>query len=96
VQLNVAVTDNKVTVTCPTISSALGTTYMAAGATIQCLSAPYTITGADESAQQVTNTATATVGQCCCDAAGAKSMLGQSECTKGGKGKCVKMAACKK
>lgn len=33
---------------------------------------------------------------CCCDADGKKSIAGQSECTKGGKGKCIKMTECKK
>jgi hypothetical protein len=32
---------------------------------------------------------------CCCDKDGKKQMLGQSECTKGGAGKCVKKDQCK-
>ena len=33
--------------------------------------------------------------QCCCESGGKKALKGQSECTKGGAGKCLKMAECK-
>jgi len=57
----VAVADNKVAVTCPSISSVYGTTYLNAGQALVC-EAAYTVTAADVTAGSVTNIANATAG----------------------------------
>jgi hypothetical protein len=57
----VAVADNKVAVTCPSISSVYGTTYLAASQTLLC-EATYTVTAADVTAASVINIANATAG----------------------------------